>query len=125
MGRLKALKPRLAALPPRIGVVPGDKRTQDRARDDASAWRSWYKLKRWQDLRLAVFVRDGFVCQRTGVLCIGKHPAPNSPVANHKVPHRGNPRLFWDIDNVETVSKAVHDSDIQSEEQAIPHGVWD
>jgi 5-methylcytosine-specific restriction protein A len=71
-----------------------------------------------------VFVRDGYVCQRTGVLCAGKYPAPNSPVANHKKPHRGDLALFWDEDNVETVSKAVHDSVIQAEEQAVPTGVW-
>lgn len=66
-----------------------------------------------------MFVRDGFLCQRSGVLCIGVDPEPNSPVANHKRPHRGNPALFWDIDNVETVTKAVHDGLIQKEEQAV------
>jgi hypothetical protein len=38
-------------------------------------------------------------------------------VANHKIPHRGDPVLFWDINNIETVTKAVHDSLIQSEER--------
>lgn len=70
-------------------------------------------------------MRDLYTCQRTGVLAIGKYPAPNSPVANHKRPHRGNPALFWDIDNIETVTKAVHDSIVQAEEQAIPKGKWD
>nr|WP_246472896.1 HNH endonuclease [Pelagibacterium limicola] len=83
-----------------------------------SAVRGWYKSERWAQLRRAVFVRDGYRCQRTGELCIGKHPAPNSPVANHKVPHRGDPKLFWDINNIETVSKAIHDGIIQAEERA-------
>lgn len=82
--------------------------------------RSWYKSKRWESLRQQVFVRDLYTCQRTGELCIGKHPAANSPVANHKVPHRGDPELFWDISNIETVTKAVHDGVIQSEERALP-----
>ncbi len=72
-----------------------------------------------------MFLRDNYVCQRSGELCTGKAPAPNSPVANHKTPHRGNPALFWDINNLETVSKRVHDSEIQREEQSIPRGHWD
>ena len=40
----------------------------------------------------------------------------NSPVVNHKRPHRGDAILFWDIDNLEVVTKAVHDSVVQSEE---------
>ena len=89
-------------------------------------WKAWYNTKRWQDLREAVFLRDLYKCQRSGELCIGKHPAPNSPVANHKRPHRGDEKLFWDPDNIETVSKRVHDGIIQAEEQASLHtrGVW-
>lgn len=89
-------------------------------------WRAWYKTARWLALKEAAHLRDLYICQRSGVLLTGKHPAPDSPVANHKTPHRGNPDLFWDIDNIETVSKAVHDSEIQKEEQASLHqrGVW-
>lgn len=90
-----------------------------------SPWRRWYWSPQWRELRLRVFLRDGFKCQRTGVLCDGRHPAPNSPVANHKLPHRGDPTLFWDINNIETVSKAVHDSQIQAEESDIPTGFYD
>jgi len=56
---------------------------------------------------------------------MGKHPAPNSPVANHKVPHRGRRELFFDLNNVETIAKSVHDSEVQREEQAVPTGMWD
>ena len=124
MGKLKALKPRLAALAPRIGFAPGDAKAQDRARDNAHAYRAWYRTPRWKALRLKVFVRDGYTCQRSGDLCLGKYPAPDSPVANHKKPHRGDPALFWDENNIETVTKAVHDRLIQKEEQAVPQGVW-
>jgi 5-methylcytosine-specific restriction endonuclease McrA len=79
--------------------------------------RSWYKSARWRQLRQQVFLRDLYKCQRSGVLAIGKHPEPNSPVANHKIPHHGDPDLFWDIDNIETVTKAIHDSLIQSQER--------
>lgn len=118
MGRLKALRPAIRALAPRIGFVEGDARAADRSRNVMAPSRAWYKTKRWQDLRLQVFVRDGYKCQRTGVLCVGRYPAPNSPVANHIRPHKGDARLFWDMGNIETVTKAVHDSLIQAEERA-------
>ncbi len=47
----------------------------------------------------------------------GKYPADDSPVANHKKRHKGDPVLFWDEDNIETVAKVVHDSAVQSEER--------
>jgi 5-methylcytosine-specific restriction protein A len=125
LGKLTNLRSQLAALKPKLGVTPGDKRSAEIERNARNTARAWYGTKAWAELRLAVFVRDGFVCQRTGQLCVGKHPAPTSPVANHKRPHRGDPKLFWDIDNIETVTKQVHDGLIQSEEQAIPTGRWD
>lgn len=90
-------------------------------------WRDWYKTARWQRLRGHILKRDMYTCQRTGILLIGKHPAPNSPVANHKQPHRGDPVLFWDPDNIETIAKSVHDSEVQREEQESLHtrGCWD
>jgi 5-methylcytosine-specific restriction protein A len=92
----------------------------------AAPWRAWYRTARWERLRQKVFLRDLYTCQRSGILCVGKHPAPDSPVANHKRPHRGDPALFWDEDNVETVSKQVHDGLVQAEEQGTLHqrGVW-
>lgn len=89
-------------------------------------WVAWYKTARWRDLKRQVHVRDNFTCRRTGIVLVGKHPAPNSPVANHKVPHRGDPALFWDPDNIETIAKSVHDGEVQKEEQDSLHkrGVW-
>ncbi|MBR9764798.1 MAG: HNH endonuclease [Rhodobacteraceae bacterium] len=72
---------------------------------------------RWQQLRLKVLLRDRYVCQQTGVLLIGKNHAPDSPVVDHKVPHRGDPDLFWDEGNLQSVSKAWHDSVKQSVEK--------
>lgn len=50
-------------------------------------------------------------------MCLGKGNEPDAPVANHKTPHHGDERLFWDMKNIETVTKAVHDSLVQSEEK--------
>lgn len=45
----------------------------------------------------------------SGVLCIGKYPAANSPVADHIIQHNGDERLFWDVDNIQTLAKIIHD----------------
>lgn len=86
--------------------------------DRGYAWRAWYKTKRWQQLRRSVLERDGYVCQQTGVLLVGKYPSPNSAVADHITPHRGDPILFWDANNLQAVSKAYHDSEKQRLENA-------
>jgi 5-methylcytosine-specific restriction protein A len=117
MAKLKSLMPTIKPMTSLITSAPAGL-SKSQSRDVELPWRKWYKTARWQRLRLDVFARDGFMCQRTGVFLNGVHPAPNSPVANHKIPHRGDWDLFWDIDNLETVSKAVHDSEIQKQEKA-------
>lgn len=72
--------------------------------------RAWYKSKRWQMLRQQVLVRDLYTCQQTGVLLSGKYPAPNSPIVDHKIPHRGDERLFWDVENLQAVSFDYHET---------------
>lgn len=110
MGRLKAIRPRLQTVTPRLAQAGN----RDRRRDAEQPWRQWYKTAAWQRLRASVIVRDMSICQQTGVLLVGRHPAPDSPVVDHIVPHRGDPELFWDERNLQTVSKAYHDSEKQS-----------
>lgn len=117
MGKLTALKPTLGNIAPRLGYASGDEKAQDKSRNQMAPWRAWYRTARWQKLRQQVFVRDLYRSQRSGELCIGKYPAPNSPVANHKKPHKGDPALFWDINNIETITKAEHDSIVQADER--------
>lgn len=124
MAGLKSAPPLVSSLPGNGKFAPDAEKSRDQKRSAAQPWRNWYKLKRWRDLRLEVFKRDNYRCRRTGEFCGGKHPDRNSPVANHIMPHRGDPILFWDINNLETVSKETHDSLIQKEEQSIPHGQW-
>lgn len=114
MPRLKSLPPLLRREKPRLVVQDRDQR-----RYVEQPWRKWYQTKEWQELRLAAFYRDGYICQRTGVMCVpgGTGQEDNAPVANHRIPHKGDPLLFFNLDNVETTSKKAHDEIVQREEK--------
>lgn len=114
MGRLegRGQGSRLGKERKRLRVV-----TVDGGEDKARRSTNWLNTARWQRLRLRVLQRDGYVCQQTGVALVGKHPAADSPVVDHKVPHRGDPALFWDEDNLQAVSKQWHDREKQSLEK--------
>lgn len=112
--KLPTLRPALSSNRPAVSMPRQQAERQRNAERSAEhEWRGWYKLKRWQDLRAEVLRRDGYQCRQTGVLLVGKAPAPDSAVVDHIRPHRGDPDLFWDIDNLQAVSKAWHDSDKQ------------
>ena len=112
--RLKRLAPTLSTLPPRVGFGVGE---HDKTREADTPWRAWYRSKRWQELRLAVLVRDNWTCQRTGRVLTGRYPSPDSPVVDHRIPHKGNAALFWDMGNLQTLSKEYHDKVKQAEER--------
>lgn len=88
-------------------------------------WKAWYKLARWRALRLRIFLRDLYTCQRKG--CGRAEHNTALLVCDHIKPHRGNEALFWDEGNLQTLCKACHDKDKQREEQASLHmrGIWD
>lgn len=117
MSRLKAVPSRLAAPAPRVGAPPSDARAQDRERARIKPWRKWYATKRWRELRLKILERAQYVCEQTGVPLTGKSPAPNSPVIDHIVEHKGDSHLFWDETNLQAVSKSWHDSEKQAQER--------
>lgn len=109
--KLSSLPPRLSPLPPRLSSFDAG----DRGRAQASPWRQWYKTARWRALRLRIFVRDGFRCQWPG--CERVEANTSQLVADHRQAHRGDERLFWDEDNIETLCKACHDGAKQRSEQ--------
>ena len=77
-------------------------------------WRSWYGLQRWKDLRWSVLVRDKFTCQMPH--CKRLEPVTSELVADHIVPHRGDPKLFWDEKNLRCLCRNCHDTVKKSEE---------
>tara|TARA_R110002049_G_scaffold23545_10_gene83660 strand:- start:46745 stop:47104 length:360 start_codon:yes stop_codon:yes gene_type:complete len=115
MGKLKGrgLPPRLLPLPPRLKPLPVAVAGDDTVRRS----KDWLNTARWQRLRLKMLQRDQYTCQQTGVLLTGKHPAENSPVVDHIEPHRGDPDLFWDEENLQSVAKSWHDRVKQSMEK--------
>ena len=87
-------------------------------------WKAWYKLARWRDLRLRIFRRDLYTCQRPR--CGRVEVNTSLLVCDHVRPHRGDVRLFWDETNLQTLCKSCHDTIKQREEQATLHqrGIW-
>jgi hypothetical protein len=88
------------------GQVEGPRRAQ-----------GWYNTVAWKRLRRQVLDEAGWVCEQTGMALVGKHPAPNSPVVDHRAPHRGDRDRFFDRQNLQAVSKAWHDSVKQAQEK--------
>jgi 5-methylcytosine-specific restriction protein A len=118
---MRTLGDRLGKAKPRLSTT---REIRDKRYSPDATIRGWYKSKRWQALREQVLVRDLYTCQRTGVLLTGKAPAPDSPIVHHRIPHKGNEQLFWDINNLTLVSKAWHDSEAQAEERNNPDHAW-
>jgi len=118
MPRLTTRPSRLATVAPRLGAVPSDVRSQDRARNQLKPWRSWYGLKRWADIKRRVYARANGVCEQTGIALQPKGKLPNSAVVDHIQEHNGDPALFWDENNLQLVSKVYHDREKQRIERA-------
>jgi 5-methylcytosine-specific restriction protein A len=55
---LRSLPARLAGLPSRLKRL-----ADDQGHDRSAQARGWYKLARWQRLRIRVFARDAYTCQ--------------------------------------------------------------
>lgn len=58
--------------------------------DEARPWRNWYKLARWERRRQALFA-DQPLC----VMCLRSETITIADTADHIIPHRGDPDLFW------------------------------
>lgn len=67
---------------------------------------------KWQRARLA-FLDDNPMCER----CEVKGVQTPATVVNHRVPHKGDLKLFWDRKNWEPTCKPHHDGEIQREER--------
>ena len=87
-------------------------------------YKRWYKLKIWLDLR-GVQLDKNPLCER----CVNNGKYVEATVVNHKIPHKGEWKLFNDPENLESVCKHCHDAVIQFEEihgydKAISENGW-
>jgi hypothetical protein len=67
--------------------------------------------RRWEKARLA-YLRSSPLC----VMCAAQGKVTAANVVDHKVPHRGDQALFWDVDNWQSLCTPHHNSTKQSEE---------
>lgn len=75
------------------------------------------KSKRWQDMRRTQLKREPFCeCPHHA----GRADRPRAGVVDHKVPHRGDSKLFFDANNLQSMAKECHDIFKQSEEKGGP-----
>ncbi len=115
MGRLKNLPPRVATIAGKV-----KRQTDDEGHSRVTEpWRGWFGLARWRHpergLRIRVLIRDRFTCQMIG--CGRIEPNTSLLAADHVIPHRGDPTLFWDENNLQTLCKDCHDRVKQAEER--------
>jgi 5-methylcytosine-specific restriction protein A len=73
------------------------------ARDpDSNRRQSVYKTARWARLRTR-HLADHPLCEHPGCRAIGEE-------VDHRTPHRGDPDLIWDPENLQTLCKRHHSS---------------
>lgn len=75
---------------------------------------NWYKTRQWQAMRKAQLRREP-LCQcphhrGLDVNAVGE-------VVDHIKPHKGNKRLFFDVRNLQSMTKSCHDKLKQSAEK--------
>lgn len=71
-----------------------------------------YKSKRWRNLRKRKLRKDRYCA------CPCHRGIPvEANIVDHKDPHRGDSRKFWDELNLQSLCKPCHDSCKQSEER--------
>lgn len=68
---------------------------------------------RWQKAREA-FLRQHPLCQ-CEACDEGRKRVRPATVVDHRVPHRGDERLFWHQENWQAMAKACHDAKTQRE----------
>lgn len=86
--------------------------TRDLRTDEAQAYRRFYDLAAWKQLRQWQ-LRNHPLCE----LCTRQGLTTPATVVNHREPHKGDLAKFFDHRNLQSVCKPHHDSAIQSHER--------
>lgn len=81
---------------------------------EASKYRAWHKTARWQRRRARQLAKHP-LCQCPHCR-EGKGRFSKATVVDHIIPHRGDPKLFWDENNLQSMAADCHDRWKQSQE---------
>lgn len=92
-------------------MTTASRRDADAKRARENPWRAWYNTPRWRKRRAKQLFKVPWCepCKAMGC----SRPAR---IANHVVPHRGDPHLFWQ-GKLESTCKPCHDAMIQRAER--------
>ncbi|NJC06529.1 5-methylcytosine-specific restriction endonuclease McrA [Sphingomonas kaistensis] len=113
MRKLTNLKPRILPSPGRLTYLQGAADSGELGMKTKRADKARYNTSRWRKLRWSILLRDRFTCQMCGRVEV----VTSLLVADHKQPHRGSERLFWDENNLQTLCKSpCHDKHKQAQE---------
>jgi|SRR5579872_6436534 len=88
------------------------RRGEDRRSPEALVWRRWYRTARWLSLRDDQLTREP-LCRS----CARRGQTVAAVVADHVKAHRGDPALFWDRENLQSLCQACHDGPKQREDR--------
>jgi 5-methylcytosine-specific restriction endonuclease McrA len=85
----------------------------DRRSPEALAWRKMYNTRTWKALRQAQLAHKPtcHMCLEIGRVTAGR-------VVDHVRPHKGDPALFFDALNLQTLCVVHHNSSKQREEKS-------
>jgi len=94
-------------------------------------WSSYYRDVAWHELRLVVFNRDGGRCTECGTSISFKGGrSAGGFVCDHIVDHRGDKKLFHDLNNLRALCKTCHDqksaaiNQARSQQRGEAHPAW-
>lgn len=85
----------------------------------AKAYRKLYQTPSWRAKRQVKLSADP-LCER----CLRMDDVVAATVVHHRTPHRGDLRLFWSDDNLESLCAPCHDGEAQQEERTGKPAVW-
>lgn len=84
---------------------------RDQRSPEAVEYRKLYFTREWRQAKIDQLARQPW-CERP------VHSRPVlATVVNHRTPHKGDRKLFFDPNNHQSVCKPCHDGPIQSEER--------
>ena len=86
---------------------------------EARQYRRLYQTPAWRSQRLAKLAADP-LCER----CVRMGDITEATVVHHRIAHRGDLRLFWSDDNLQSLCAPCHDGEAQAEERTGRAAVW-